>query len=170
MRLMGWPRATWFWYMPKRLITKPGVQNPHWLAWHCTIASCAGCSVPLAAAMSSTVHSAMPSMEWASRMQLLTALKRSERPPVAASGSASTTVQAPQSPSPQPSLVPVLPRSSRSISSRVRLGGTLPTDTTPPRFKKRMVFAATGGWIVKVMRLRVINLMTVSIQKPVSTQ
>ncbi len=58
----------------------------------------------------------------------------------------------------------------RSISSRVRLGGTLPTDTTPPRFKKRMVFAATGGWIVKVMRLRVINLMTVSIQKPVSTQ
>ena len=27
-----WPWHTWFWYTPNRLITKPGVQNPHWLA------------------------------------------------------------------------------------------------------------------------------------------
>jgi hypothetical protein len=120
----------WFWYMPNRLMTKPGVQKPHCDPWHCTIASCAGCKVPSAAARSSTVHSAMPSTECASRMQLLMA-RYCMRP---ASASPITTVQAPQSPSPHPSLVPVQPRSSRSTSSSVRSGGTLTSSTGwPPR-------------------------------------
>jgi len=62
--------------------------------------------------------SAMPSIEWASRMQLLMALVCS----LPSRASPTTTVQAPQSPSPQPSLVPVQCRSSRSRSSRVRVG------------------------------------------------
>src|SRR4051812_48379100 len=56
------------------------------------------------------------------------------------SSSPSTTVQAPQSPSPQPSLVPVHPRSSRSTSSSVRSGGTLPSETGSPRRMNLIVF------------------------------
>ena len=84
--------------------------------------------------MSSTVQSAMPSIEWASRIQLLTA--RYCKVP-AAVFSPSTTVQAPQSPSLQPSLVPLQPRSSRTNSSKVRDGRTPSTWTISPRRTKR---------------------------------
>ena len=63
-----------FWYMPNRLITKPGVQKPHCEPWQRTIASWAGCSSPDGDAMSSAVYTAMPSTECARRMQLLMAL------------------------------------------------------------------------------------------------
>jgi len=103
-------------------------------------------------AISSTVHSAMPSIEWARRMQLLTARKRS----APCSICPSTTVQAPQSPSPHPSLVPVQPSSSRSSSNTVHSGGTLPTLTTSPRRTKRRVLTADGT--VKGLRVMGISL------------
>ncbi|CKS57327.1 Uncharacterised protein [Mycobacterium tuberculosis] len=49
-----------------------------------------------------------------------------------------TTVQAPQSPSLQPSLVPVQRASSRSQSSTERVGWTPVTSTIFPRWKKRI--------------------------------
>ena len=57
--------------------------------------------------------------------------------PVAAA-SPITTVQAPQSPSLQPSFVPVLRAFSRSQSSTVRVGAASATATTAPRCRKRM--------------------------------
>ena len=71
-------------------------------------------------------------------MQALTVRKL--RPRTAASGvsvcsgsSPITTVQAPQSPSLQPSLVPVQRASSRSQSSTVRVGAASLTSTSWPR-------------------------------------
>src|SRR6186997_1340394 len=56
----------------------------------------------------------------------------------AAASSPTTTVQAPQSPSLQPSLVPVQRASSRSQSRTVRVGAAPSTSTTAPRWKKRI--------------------------------
>ena len=93
----------------------PGVQKPHWLAWWSTIARCTGWSAPSGPAIPSTVRTALPSICGSRRMQAFSA-----RLP---SASVTITVQAPQSPSLQPSLVPVRPRVSRSHSSTVRAGG-----------------------------------------------
>ncbi len=57
------------------------------------------------------------------------------------SARSSTTVQAPQSPSAQPSLVPLSPRWSRSQSSTVVIGDTLETSTGAPFSVKRMLSA-----------------------------
>ena len=83
------------------------MQKPHWGTPWRTNASCSGCRVP----------SAVPGPRWcgpsgrgpacASIRQLATSLP------------STWTVQAPQSPVPQPSLGPVSPRSSRSASSSV---------------------------------------------------
>ena len=50
---------------------------------------------------------------------------------------ASTTVQAPQSPSPQPSFVPLAIASSRSQSSTVARGGNRSSATSRPRNRNR---------------------------------
>jgi hypothetical protein len=66
-------------------------------------------------------------------------IDRPQRQPAGRIGvqAADHTVQAPQSPSAQPSLVPVQRTSSRSHSSTVRVGASSLTSTTPPRWKKR---------------------------------
>ena len=77
-------------------------------------------------------------------MQALAVVSR--RPPTSSGESAwagpgsapTTTVQAPQSPSLQPSLVPVQRASSRSQSRTVRVVATPSTSTTAPRWKKRI--------------------------------
>ena len=97
----------------------PGVQNPHWLASASTIARWRGWSRPFAASPS-TVRSALPASWGTVIRQLLTASWRSPPP----SGMPRTTVQAPQSPSAQPSLVPVRRFSVLSQSSTVVAGGT----------------------------------------------
>ena len=84
-------------------------------------------------------------------MQALTVRKVRPRTAEASAGAASspiTTVQAPQSPSLQPSLVPVQRASSRSHSSTVRVGAASLTATTAPRWKKRIGrFSMTStGW------------------------
>ena len=119
-------------------ITKPGVQKPHCEPWHSTIACCTGCSAPPSPCRSSTVKSALPSSVGRNWMQAL-ALRR-RRPPTtsgaaapAGASSPTTTVQAPQSPSLQPSLVPVQRASSRSQSRTVRVGAAASTSTTAPR-------------------------------------
>jgi hypothetical protein len=91
-------------------ITNPGVQKPHWEPWQSTMACCAGCSVPSLAAIPSTVQIARPSNDGKKRMQALIE-RRCTWP--SSVNSASVTVQAPQSPSAQPSLVPVARSSSR---------------------------------------------------------
>ena len=58
--------------------------------------------------------------------------------PPCASSSPMTTVQAPQSPSAQPSLVPLQWASSRSHCSSVRVAGASLTSTTAPRWKNRI--------------------------------
>ena len=88
-------------------------------------------------------------------MQALTV--RSERPPtrvspgaaarLASASSPITTVQAPQSPSAQPSFVPVQRASSRSHSSTVRVGAAASIATLAPRWKKRI------GRVVSMARL-----------------
>src|SRR5688572_19812659 len=54
-----------------------------------------------------------------------------------AASSASTTVHAPQSPSAQPSLVPVRPATSRRYSSTVVVAGRSATSTISPSSTKR---------------------------------
>ena len=88
------------------LITNPGVQNPHCTPPADCMAACTGCRVP-SAARPSTVTTSVPSARAAGVRQASTA-----RP-------LRCTVQAPHSPSAQPSLVPVRPSSSRSQSSSV---------------------------------------------------
>ena len=112
-----------FLYRPNSDITKPGVQNPHCEAWHSTIACCTGCSVPSAACRLSTVNSALPSSVGSGRMHALTARQESASSSRRAGcvAEATTTVHAPQSPSAQPSLVPVRPRCSRRIFEQRRL-------------------------------------------------
>ena len=83
-------------------MTKPGVQKPHWEPWLATMACWMGCNAPSHFRLS-TVNSARPSSMGANRMQALTALNST----FPSRSSPSTTVQAPQSPSAQPSFVPV---------------------------------------------------------------
>nr|UOZ97035.1 hypothetical protein NCPCFENI_00941 [Cupriavidus sp.] len=126
------PWATVFMYSAKRLITKPGVQKPHWLAWQSTMACCTGCSTPfLPSAISArrgrscAVNTTAWAAEPANRMQLFTARQRTVAvgsQELAVWYSAITTVQAPQSPEAQPSLTEQLPDCSRSHCSRVCVG------------------------------------------------
>src|SRR5664279_4275610 len=144
-------------------MTKPGVQKPHCEAWQSTIARCTGCSAssscraPPARPRSSTVTSALPSSAGRNWMQALVVVRR--RPPTisgasvaeASASSPTTTVQAPQSPSLQPSLLPVQRASSRSHSRTVRVGAALPTSTTAPRWKKRIGrLAMTLRWYTAI--------------------
>src|SRR5690349_11579904 len=82
---------------------------PHWSAASSTNFFCSGCSFS---------PSAMPSMVsifWPSASGARTRQEQTRRPLI-------VTLQAPQSPEPQPSLLPVRPSVSRSASSRVWLG------------------------------------------------
>ena len=105
-------------------MTNPGVQNPHWLPWCRIIACWTGWSFPPGPAMPSTVRTAFPWIWGSSMMQELTARLPAPSP--------RTTVQAPQSPSLQPSLVPVKPLDSRSQSSSVSVGAGSRTASRPP--------------------------------------
>ena len=78
--------------------TWPGVQMPHWKPPQSMNACWTGCSRS-SPARPSTVVTSWPSAKTASAMQELTILP------------SSSTVQAPQTPTPQPSLEPVSPRS-----------------------------------------------------------
>ena len=114
---------------------KPGVQKPHCDPWHATSARCAGCSAPVADFNASTVNTALPATDGSRRMHALTGFHAS--PGRSAAGSASTTVHAPQSPSAQPSLVPVSRRAPRRNSSSVVCGATPSTATGAPLSRKR---------------------------------
>ena len=77
---------------------------------------------------------ALPSTDGRSRMHALMGFHAMPTP----ARSASTTVQAPQSPSAQPSFVPVRRRSSRRYSSSVVCGDWPPASTRSPFSRKRM--------------------------------
>src|SRR6478752_5405670 len=82
---------------------------PHWSAAISTNFFCSGCSFS-PSAMPSIVSIFTPSASGARTRQ-----EQTSRP-------STMTLHAPQSPEPQPSLLPVRPRLSRSTSSRVWLG------------------------------------------------
>ena len=88
-------------------VSQPGVQYPHCIAPVSSQACCTGCSRP-SSASPSTVVIRWPATSAAGVEHAVTA-----RRPI-------STVQAPHAPSPQPSFGPVMPRSSRSTSSRLR--------------------------------------------------
>src|SRR5271157_4702645 len=100
-------------------MTKPGVQYPHCEPYCLTMWSCTGCS-DSPSARPSTVTISRPANIGRSAMQLLMA-----RQVVLPSASYSTraTVQAPQSPSAHPCLLPVQP-CVRRYSSRVVVGAS----------------------------------------------
>ena len=83
----------------------PGVQMPHWAAPWARKDFCRPPSVPSAPARPSTVSTVRPPT-W----PIATRQAQTCRP-------SSRTVQAPQSPASQPTLVPVRPRSSRSAAA-----------------------------------------------------
>src|ERR1044071_4368798 len=85
---------------------KPGVQKPHCRAACSRNFCCTGCSLS-PSAMPSTVVTVRPSASTPSIRQEQTSLP------------STMTLQAPQSPEPQPSLLPVRPSSSRRQSSMV---------------------------------------------------
>src|SRR5262249_7799344 len=109
------------WWKANIAMTKPGVQKPHWVASASTSACCTGWSAPSGPARPSTVRTAQLSICGSIIRQEFTAWNcndPSTRRP-------RTMVQAPQSPSAQPSLVPVRCTRVRSQSSTVMLGGAL---------------------------------------------
>ena len=102
---------------------------------------------------SSTVNSALPSSVGRNWMQALTVRRRRPRTASGSPGAASspmTVVQAPQSPSSQPSLVPVQRASSRSHSSTLRVGAASATSTIAPRWKNRIGRLVMGGSALRV--------------------
>jgi hypothetical protein len=84
---------------------------------HDTNACCTGCSPPSLPRSPSTVINSLPSSVGRNCMQELTVL--SSMPSLLRSISTTTTVHAPQSPSAQPSFVPVMRMSSRTNCSTV---------------------------------------------------
>ena len=96
------------------LMTKPGVQKPHWLPWWVISSDWTGWRGAPLGLRPSTVVTCLPCSWGRNRMQALRG-----REPFA---SVTMTVQTPQSPSLQPSFVPVRCRSSRSQSRRVVVG------------------------------------------------
>jgi hypothetical protein len=107
------------WWKANIAMTNPGVQKPHWVASVSIIACCTGCSVPSGAARPSTVSTAQLSICGSIIRQEFTAWNCSDP----STGRPRTMVQAPQSPSAQPSLVPVRCARVRSQSSTVMVGG-----------------------------------------------
>ncbi len=105
---------------------KPGMQKPHCTANWSTKACCSGWSSPSAVARPSIVVTAAPWARAAGTRQDRTATP------------SRCTVQAPHSPSAQPSLVPVRPTSSRSQSSSV-------TPAPPADRHRRAVDRALDG-------------------------
>ena len=118
-------------------ITNPGVQKPHCEPWFSTMARWTGCRPPSSPRNPSTVISSLPSIVGKNCMHELMVLSATPSP--SRPTSATTTVQAPQSPSAQPSLVPVRRRSSRRNCSTVRVGSTTCVSTTSPFNTKRIV-------------------------------
>ena len=119
----------------------PGVQKPHCEPWKSTIACCTGCSVlALGEVLDGEQLGAvdLPEQQDAGVDGLVG--QRARR----AAGD-STTVQAPQSPSAQPSLVPVAPASSRSQSSSKRSGRKPFSATVLPRKRKDISERAVMG-------------------------
>src|SRR5882724_12409664 len=105
----------------------PGVQYPHWAAPSSAKACWSGCSRP-PSAIPSTVMIRAPSVSTGSARHEST-------------GAPSTsTVQVPHSPSSQPCLVPVSPRSSRSTSTRVLWTGTSASRDSPLTFRATRTF------------------------------
>src|SRR4051812_41128643 len=108
----------------------PGMQNPHCGTPCFTNAACTGCSEPSEAdASPSTVRTLLPRACIASTRQLATGLP------------SMWTVQAPQSPVPHPSLAPVRPAVSRTVSSRVWYGWTRSSVSSPLSVNSRTIFA-----------------------------
>jgi hypothetical protein len=87
-------------------MTKPGVQKPHCELPFSAIARCRAVG-PAFFDRLSTVITARPSTIGRNWMQELTARQAISSPPSLPSSSPTSTVQAPQSPSAQPSLAPV---------------------------------------------------------------
>ena len=110
------------------LMMNPGVQNPHWSAWFSRTASCTGSSFP-SQPTPSMVTTFRPSTAGAGTRQAVTAL-----PSI-------ITVQAPHSPIPQPSLVPVRRRSSLSISKSLWWGFTSTWQGFPFNVKLIFIFS-----------------------------
>src|SRR5690606_26442486 len=97
----------------------PGVQNQHCEPWKSTMACCTGCKVASGAATPSTGENAVPYRVGKNRIHALMGRKHGWP---AASRLASTIVQAPQSPSAQPSLVPAQLGCSRRNCNTVVVG------------------------------------------------
>src|SRR5712692_5456952 len=113
-------------------ITIPGVQMPHCAPPQAMNASCTACNwSPLA--MPSMVLILQPSACSAGTRQLLTMAP------------SSSTVQAPHSPSPQPSFVPVSFSSSRITSSKRAMGYACTRRFSPFTTKERSTLLALSG-------------------------
>src|SRR3546814_6832054 len=95
------------------VITKPGVQKPHWSPWHSRSADWTGDSSPSGDAMPSTVVTSLPSA--------CTANMRHER----TAAPSTRTVHAPHTPCSQPRWVPVRWQRSRRKSASVSRGSTV---------------------------------------------
>src|SRR5580693_10228164 len=100
------------------------------------MACCTGCRLPSDPNRLSTVTSSCPSIVGRKRMQEFMARYSTCRP--SALGSPNTTVQAPQSPSAQPSFVPVRWITSRRYSSTVMVRCGFRTHTIRPSRRKRI--------------------------------
>jgi hypothetical protein len=114
-------------------ITKPGVQKPHCEPWQSTIACCTGCSAP---AGGTQVVDGEQRLAVQHGQELDAGVDIRARRAVAAPFPTST-VQAPQSPSAQPSLVPVQRRPRAASRAALRVVSAPVTSTTRPRWKKR---------------------------------
>ena len=102
-----------------------------------TIAACTGCISPSGPEIPSTVRTALPSSWGRNRMQALSAFE----PPA----SVTITVQVPQSPSLQPSFVPVKPRVSRNQSNSVRVGASPSMRTGVPFNRNAMLMRQSAA-------------------------
>ena len=101
----------------------PGVQKPHWKAWCLANASWMGCRRPFRS-NPSMVSTRLPATSPMGVEQDRTAW------------SSTSTVQAPHSPSPQPNLAPVSPRSLRKTHSSMRSSSTEMRVALPLRVKE----------------------------------
>src|SRR4051794_24805778 len=107
----------------------PGVQKPHWRAWHSWKASCTGCSLP-SWAIPSMVVTSCPSAWTARTLQLFT-LRPSR-----------CTVHAPQLLVSQPITVPVFPSISRRYCTSSIRGSTSSETCAPSTVRLILVIEA----------------------------
>ena len=135
-------------------MTKPGVQKPHCEPWCSTNAACTGCRLAAATprvtsagdrpipAAPSTVSTWWSAMAPNGVMQLLRLKKGPGAPSLVGSAKSCTiTVQAPQSPDAQPSLVPVSPGWARMCSKRLTLGSKSKIGRSRPFIHSRIIGA-----------------------------